>query len=471
MNVAVSSAMDPATIPPASTGSYVSPAGQAVGVTLQTERFTDDGASFANVDVDVSALRTQALNVSIAFDESGSFLAADYRLELQGVQQAINSLRAQFRGSEVDADVQMVRFGSTASAEVFDLYDARLDNVVARYPQRGGSTNYTGALRLVDQFLDAQPAGETDFVIFISDGWPNVDTQGLPAIRNEVRASASVAAFGIGPDIDFSQLQLLDNTGGAQIVTSASQLAGAITAAPIFALELVDFSLSLSVQGGAPVVVATEADLTPDGINFDLDLAGVSGLASAVGASNVFTASVTFDADNNLATTADRVTVTSSTTVTGANAPMLLTGTAGNDFLLGGYQGDKVGGGAGNDQIAGLSGNDVLTGGLGQDLLVGGAGADIFAFTSPTEGGDTIADFAPAEDSLQFARATFGGAGATGVTAGADGVFTVDGGAGAFLYEPDGDLWWQPNGDANGQVHIVRLTDAPVLTAADFLLL
>ncbi|WP_302466833.1 calcium-binding protein [Teichococcus coralli] len=96
-------------------------------------------------------------------------------------------------------------------------------------------------------------------------------------------------------------------------------------------------------------------------------------------------------------------------------APMVLTGTAGNDALsgrgnadilsgLGGddtLQGgggdDRLDGGAGNDILLGGEGNDILIGGPGADTLTGGAGNDRFVFANGDVGlgaaRDVITDF------------------------------------------------------------------------------
>jgi len=60
----------------------------------------------------------------------------------------------------------------------------------------------------------------------------------------------------------------------------------------------------------------------------------------------------------------------------------------------------------GNDTLTGGSAADYLSGGDGDDTLTGGAGADTFAF-APGFGHDTITDFTPGTDILQFDQADF----------------------------------------------------------------
>ena len=64
------------------------------------------------------------------------------------------------------------------------------------------------------------------------------------------------------------------------------------------------------------------------------------------------------------------------------NRPVQITGTAGNDLILGRDTGmanvhDILVGAAGNDQLYGLGGNDYFYGGAGDDVMVGAAGIDV----------------------------------------------------------------------------------------------
>ncbi|MBD2021142.1 hypothetical protein H6F43_13230 [Leptolyngbya sp. FACHB-36] len=62
-----------------------------------------------------------------------------------------------------------------------------------------------------------------------------------------------------------------------------------------------------------------------------------------------------------------------------------------------------------NKTIATGINNDYIRAGLGSDIIGGGAGADIFAFGSPLEGIDTIADFAIEQgDKIEISGVGFG---------------------------------------------------------------
>ncbi len=88
-------------------------------------------------------------------------------------------------------------------------------------------------------------------------------------------------------------------------------------------------------------------------------------------------------------------------------------GATGNDTVtIGDDDGD-----ANANVLTGADGNDILQGFGGNDTLTGGAGADIFVYNAPSEGTDTIADFATGVDSFQFADAAFGALGVGGLSA------------------------------------------------------
>jgi Ca2+-binding RTX toxin-like protein len=83
-----------------------------------------------------------------------------------------------------------------------------------------------------------------------------------------------------------------------------------------------------------------------------------------------------------------------------------LNGNRGNDIIFGGLGNDKVIGGAGDDDLYGEDGNDRISGDQGNDRMTGGAGRDTFIFINKFHS-DTITDFNPEDDTIQFARKSF----------------------------------------------------------------
>ncbi len=62
----------------------------------------------------------------------------------------------------------------------------------------------------------------------------------------------------------------------------------------------------------------------------------------------------------------------------------------------------RINGTAGRDVLVGTPGDDVITGGPGADLLSGNGGKNRFVYNSTLDGGDTITDFVPGMDVLDF---------------------------------------------------------------------
>ena len=126
-------------------------------------------------------------------------------------------------------------------------------------------------------------------------------------------------------------------------------------------------------------------------------------------------------------------------------------------------------GGPGNDTLIGGPGDDTLIGGLGADTLTGGAGRDHFVYRLAAEGGDTIKDFAVAEDSLSFSASGFG----AGLVAGqqlvagtnfiADANPTATSETGTFLFNTEThDLVWDFDGLGAGDAVQIAHFDTPV---------
>jgi len=173
----------------------------------------------------------------------------------------------------------------------------------------------------------------------------------------------------------------------------------------------------------------------------------------------------------------------------GVENPFLvnIVGTAGPDNLVGTPFNDTIVGGAGADVINGAGGNDSIVGGTGADILTGGAGTNTFVYTGILDAGDTITDFfPPLNDRLNLSASGFGGVNPlvlnTNLFIGSFGnLVGTSFGAGAigpsFAYSDaggvvPGSVYFDSDGGGPATVQLLlTLTGAPVLTAANFVLI
>lgn len=154
-----------------------------------------------------------------------------------------------------------------------------------------------------------------------------------------------------------------------------------------------------------------------------------------------------------------------------------LDGGKGADVMLGGDGIDKLFGGDGADRMEGGEGKDLLVGGLGIDRLVGGLDSDIFVFnvalTSTNR--DVIADFNVDNDTIQLENRIFTKVGFAGVLKAnvfklstqakdADDRIIYNVTSGGVFYDSDGS-------GAAAPILFASLTNTPIVTAADFLVI
>ncbi len=73
--------------------------------------------------------------------------------------------------------------------------------------------------------------------------------------------------------------------------------------------------------------------------------------------------------------------------ITGSKGDDIIIGGEGRDYLKGRDGDDVISGGGGNDKLKGGKGDDTLSGGTGNDKLKGGSGDDTFVYVYGTEAG------------------------------------------------------------------------------------
>ena len=167
--------------------------------------------------------------------------------------------------------------------------------------------------------------------------------------------------------------------------------------------------------------------------------------------------------------------------LSGSTGNEAIVGNAAANTLIGGGGNDYLSGGGGNDRVVGDAGNDKLICGPGVDTLTGGANADIFVFnTAPgtSANRDIITDFSHVDDTFQLENALFTKLGAlAGVHMLTPAYFRA--GAAALdandyiVYNhANGALYYDSNGNAaGGAIQIAALSNRPVLAADDFVVI
>ena len=211
----------------------------------------------------------------------------------------------------------------------------------------------------------------SDMVLAIDDragGLEDVLT-GLLQSANVNLADIAATSIGLGPDPT-----LVRNTQfGGQIVEYLSRHYVETAARAMFS-DTVDFATAL---GASRVGAGGEwIRLTPHVFTTYNETAGMRSIASAISqAMGLGTGQLTAAINvQNIFVLAD------------PDVGRALTGTAGNDLIIGASDASRLGiaanGGAGNDVIVGTGWNDTLIGGSGQNFLIGGQGNDRYVASS-----------------------------------------------------------------------------------------
>ncbi|MGR3407283.1 tandem-95 repeat protein, partial [Roseovarius indicus] len=387
--------------------------GLGVGINIDG---SEDGPA-GSVRVERSAVDATPVNIVFVIDASGSF-EDEFGLQVDAVRSAIAELQEQFEGSATQVDIAIVVFSSGATRTLtYDLIEDA-DEIEAALVEieengTGGTTNFVAALNQAEAFFDeADPDGdEANFLYFVTDGAPTNSTSQIGAALAALRMShdVDIQTFGIGGGFDASYLEAdytvngdqyaFDSDGSSVVLSSASQLASALAATPLFNAELVSFSVTLISDGTDHGEIANQDSeaFTEVDLDFLLPFAEIDGLESMIGDENYFQATAVFDLDGDLETTGDRITIVSTDRLVRPDEAVTETGTDGSDLLAGG---------PGDDVISGGEGNDLLLGGGGTDELYGQAGNDILVIEGPVgDGSPGVVDGGEGRDTLKLAMA------------------------------------------------------------------
>ena len=258
-------------------------------------------------------------------------------------------------------------------------------------------------------------AGGNGDDLYIVDNAKDVITETLTGGTDSVQASAS---FVLGVNVENLLL-----TGSAAINGTGNASNNIITGNS--ATNVIDGKAGLDVldgAGGSDVYVIGAIADHPAAEIADSGSSGVDEIRFAATSLTGGNTLVLFSGDTGIERMTIGTGVAANAVVTGTAAFNVNASAVGNALWMLGNNGantltgtafdDKIdgGGGTGKDTLIGGDGNDTLIGGGGNDLLTGGNGNDVFVFNvAPNAASnlDTITDFTPGADTLQFSKAIF----------------------------------------------------------------
>lgn len=292
-------------------------------IELTTPTWTDE-----TLPVDVS-ITTDGLspdiNVALVVDTSGStgFNSGsdvdgdgDFDTFLEAEQIAAKALFQSFLDAGYDpstVEITLVEYNSGGNTlGTFTLDQQAEFEVAVDGLNAGGNTNFEAGL---DEVLDTwQAAGDVDgtdtnAVVFLSDGERNRGDNAADELAQlESTYNAKVTAIGVGANSDLGDLNVIDNTGGADKVVNVSELVDVITAPPpLPALDSVD----LLVDG---VVYDTftpgDGTLVQTPLGYSISAHDIVGWPYAPGDNIEVTAVANFSSGATLSTTSLLIPVT-----------------------------------------------------------------------------------------------------------------------------------------------------------------
>jgi Ca2+-binding RTX toxin-like protein len=213
---------------------------------------------------------------------------------------------------------------------------------------------------------------------------------------------------------------------------AAALNAGLIEGTPNFENAVLDFALTndSSFFDSAAEVPASVTETVSTADPVSLNLTGTEGNDTLLGATLADTLSG-LDGDDRLEGRGGNDQLSGGAgddTLDGGDGDDRISASDGNDIVFGGPGNDNIGGGLGNDTIDGGDGDDIIGGGFGADSITGGNGNDVVAGGADNDtlsGGD-------GNDSMSGSFGNdliFGGAGNDDI-GGGTGRDTIDAGAG-----------------------------------------
>ncbi|WP_300034477.1 Ig-like domain-containing protein [uncultured Roseobacter sp.] len=364
---------------------------QSVTIGVSRHATADTAAGAVVFDVENDAPTTR-VNLAVVMDSSGSISTDLWASLLQSVDDAMQILADQFAGSSTQVDLRFVTFASFASSSAkVDLQSDDLSSVILGLPYLGTGTNWQEAFSEAGEFLLEEPASQTNYMIFVTDGKPSSGgwETSLADLTNPAdgRDPVFISAFGFG---NADLVQLRDVDPDASLLASPSDLAAAFQETPLFAPELIDLSVVLEADGVDRGEIADEtiAGLRLEGIDYELPLASIENIADLLGNDNRLTITARFDTDGDKSTA--ELELTSLDALGRADGAQVITGLNDADLLFGSDADDTINGGAGDDVILAYDGDDIINAGAGDDTVLAGDGDDRITASEMPVGTDVV---------------------------------------------------------------------------------
>jgi hypothetical protein len=299
---------------------------QPVSLTIEAPSATTAASADLRLSVNFGTFLQPQMNILYLIDVSGSTSEQFKGVpvgDLNGDGRANTILDAEIAGlitltervrgigfSPADLTVTVIPFNGSAdpanptgggivNAETFSLGQEGKETIAnyLRGLNSNGLTNFANALRAANDRLQILDQGnEGNFLYFLSDGRGQGAIDAELAMLNNVHGT-KITALGVGEGANLSQLNEIDNTGGASLLTSPDQIDISVLGSPVPSGKVADVDLFVN---GTQIVGIGLDDLvsTPTGLALDTS---IGGLRRLVDDGNMVSALVTFSSGEVLA--------------------------------------------------------------------------------------------------------------------------------------------------------------------------
>ncbi|WP_373086161.1 Calx-beta domain-containing protein [Sneathiella sp.] len=353
------------------------------------------------------------------------------------LKQAVTNVLDEYQEASRAVNITLISFASAASVVYEGTSVAEAQAFINNQGNltTGGLTNYAAAVAdtpngaqgiLETHLADATLTDYSKITYFISDGSPSGASSAVPTANGNAWQDfvdsnhIEVIAVGLGSGINTAQLAKVENFGDdPTLILNPNDLEGfLVTSVPVVETDnVVSYGTvdQLGADGGTLTTLiynGASHDIPQNGASLTLDTVLGGSIVIDSSGNYTYTAPPTVDpgvqesfeyvlTDGDGDTSSAILSFTFVENIAGsviafssfAAFSSTIDGTDGNEHLLG----------TGADElILGFGGNDILQGNGGNDVLQGGDGADSFVFNGADSGNVIIADFSPAEDTVNL---------------------------------------------------------------------